>query len=45
VVGKSLELYYRGNGAFTREQRRAVYREALERGREVAGAVAKDPVT
>jgi hypothetical protein len=43
VVGKSLELYYRGNGAFTREQRRAVYREALERGREVAGAVAKTP--
>lgn len=45
LVGKSLELYYRGNRALTREQRRAVYRDALERGREVAGAVAKDPVT
>jgi hypothetical protein len=44
LVGKSLEFYYRGNGDFTREQRRAVYRDALERGREVAGAVAKDPV-
>jgi uncharacterized protein (DUF697 family) len=41
AVGKGLEYYYRGNAAFTREQRRAVYREALERGREVAGSVAK----
>jgi uncharacterized protein (DUF697 family) len=45
AVGKSLELYYRGNGAFTREQRRAVYKEALDRGREVAGAAAKDAVS
>jgi uncharacterized protein (DUF697 family) len=43
AVGKGLEYYYRGNAAFTREQRRAVYREALERGREVAQSAAKDP--
>jgi uncharacterized protein (DUF697 family) len=36
AVGKGLEFYYGGNAAFNREQRRAVYREALQRGREVA---------
>ena len=40
AVGKSLELYYRGNAAFTRDQRKAVYRAALERGRAVSGSVA-----
>jgi uncharacterized protein (DUF697 family) len=44
AVGKGLEFYYRGNAAFTREQRRAVYREALERGREVAQSAGKDSV-
>jgi hypothetical protein len=36
AVGKSLELFYRGNGGLTREQRRTIYRQALNRGREVA---------
>jgi len=40
VVGKSLELYYRGNGTMTRNERRSLYREALDRGREVASSVA-----
>jgi hypothetical protein len=42
AVGKGLEIYYRGNAAFTREQRKLLYREALERGREVAESVAQD---
>jgi len=44
AVGKSLELYYRGNGSLTRGQRRTVYREALDRGREVAASAAKVPL-
>src|ERR1700733_12111224 len=43
AVGKSLELFYRGNGSLSRGQRRQVYREALGRGREVAAAAAKVP--
>ena len=43
AVGKSLELYYRGQGTLTRGQRRMLYREALDRGREVAAAAAKEP--
>lgn len=43
AVGKSLEFYYRGNGSLNRGQRRLVYKEALDRGRQVAAAVAKDP--
>jgi uncharacterized protein (DUF697 family) len=43
AVGKSLELFYRGNGSLSRVQRRQVYREALGRGREVAAAAAKTP--
>jgi uncharacterized protein (DUF697 family) len=43
AVGKSLEFYYRGNGTLTRGQRRSLYREALDRGREVAAAVSKQP--
>lgn len=43
AVGKSLEFYYRGHGTLTRGQRRTVYREALDRGREVAAAAAKAP--
>lgn len=35
VVGKGLEHYYWGNSGYTRAQRRAVYREALQRGRMV----------
>ena len=45
AVGKSLELFYRGDGSLTKAQRRTVYREALDRGREVAAAVAKAPVS
>jgi len=45
VVGKSLELLYHGNAAFTREQRKHVYREALDRGRAVAGDAAKESVS
>jgi uncharacterized protein (DUF697 family) len=41
VVGKSLELYYRGNTALSRDQRRLLYRRALDRGREIAGTAAK----
>ena len=41
VVGKGLEHYYRGNAGYTRAQRRAVYREALERGRTVVESAAK----
>ena len=42
TVGKSLELYYGGNGNLSRGQRRLIYREALDRGREVAANVAKE---
>jgi uncharacterized protein (DUF697 family) len=41
AVGKSLEFYYRGNGTLTRRERRSLYREGLERGREVAASVAQ----
>jgi uncharacterized protein (DUF697 family) len=43
AVGKSLEFFYRGNGSLNRGQRRLVYREALDRGREIAAGVAKQP--
>lgn len=43
AVGKALELLYRGDGALSRGQRRLVYREALDRGREVAAGIAKEP--
>jgi uncharacterized protein (DUF697 family) len=43
AVGKGLEFFYRGNGNLTRRQRRFVYREGLNRGREVAAAVAEAP--
>jgi uncharacterized protein (DUF697 family) len=45
AVGKSLEFYYRGNATFTREQRRAVYREALQRGRDVAQSASEESVS
>jgi uncharacterized protein (DUF697 family) len=41
AVGKSLEFYYRGNGALDRGQRRLVYREGLDRGRQIAAGLAK----
>jgi len=41
VVGKGLEHYYRGNTAYTRAQRRLVYRKAFERGRSVVESAAK----
>ena len=37
VVGKSLERLYRVGYGFTREERRAVYEEAYEHGRQIAG--------
>jgi uncharacterized protein (DUF697 family) len=40
VVGKGLEHFYRGNSAYTRAERKAVYRAALERGRAVAESAA-----
>ena len=43
AVGKSLEFFYRGNGTLSRGQRRLVYREALDRGRQVAAGGAKQP--
>jgi len=44
AVGKSLEFYYRSNGTLSRGQRRLVYREALDRGRQVAATVTRHPV-
>jgi len=41
VVGKGLELFYLDRAAYNRRQRQAAYREAFERGREVAEAAAK----
>jgi hypothetical protein len=44
VVGKSLELLYSGNGSLSGGQRRSVYREALDRGREaIAATIHKEP--
>lgn len=37
VVGLSLERFYRLGYGFTRAERRAVYEEALEHGRQIAG--------
>ena len=37
VVGKSLERLYRLGYAFTRDERHAVYEEAYEYGRQIAG--------
>ncbi|HWZ29871.1 MAG TPA: hypothetical protein VNX18_00965 [Bryobacteraceae bacterium] len=37
VVGKSLERLYRMGYGFTREERRTVYEEAYEHGRQIAG--------
>jgi len=45
AAGKGLEVLYRGKGAFTREESRSVYREALDRGRELAGTVAKQALS
>jgi hypothetical protein len=36
-VGVSLERLYRLGYGFTREERRAVYEEAYEHGRQIAG--------
>ena len=41
AVGKGLEFYYGGNGTLPHGQRRSVYREALERGREIAAGLTK----
>jgi uncharacterized protein (DUF697 family) len=43
VVGKSLELFYSGNGALSRGQRRSAYKGALDRGREVSATALKEP--
>jgi len=42
AVGKSLEYYYHANRSYTDEERTEVYREALERGRDVAGSLGAD---
>ena len=42
ALGKSLEFYYRGNRALSRPERRSLYREALDRGREVAANAVKE---
>jgi len=36
AVGKSLEYYHHANRLYTDEQRAEVYRQALERGKDVA---------
>lgn len=38
AVGKALELLYTGNGRLSRQQRREIYQDAFQRGREVASA-------
>jgi hypothetical protein len=43
AVGKSLEFLYRGNGTLSRDKRRQMYREGLDRGREIAAGVTKQP--
>ena len=39
VVGLSLERFYRTGAAFTRQERRNAYEEALERGRTIAASL------
>ena len=39
VVGLSLERFYRTGAAYTREERRSSYEEALERGRRVVSSL------
>ncbi len=39
VVGLSLERFYRTGAAYTREERRSAYEDALERGRKVAASL------
>lgn len=39
VVGLSLERYYRLGKAYTRTERRVAYQEALERGKQIVGAM------
>ena len=41
AVGKALELHYGGQAMFSRNQRKLVYKQALERGRELAGTAAQ----
>jgi uncharacterized protein (DUF697 family) len=43
AVGKSLEFFYRGNATLSRGERRQMYREGLDRGREIAAGVTKQP--
>jgi uncharacterized protein (DUF697 family) len=43
AVGKALELFYSGNGTPSRGQRRTLYREGLQRGREISAAGAPAP--
>ena len=43
AVGKALALYYSGNGVLSRAQRRSVYREGLDRGREIAASGVSEP--
>lgn len=42
AVGKSLELYYGGGAPLSRSERRSLYREGLDRGRDVAATMAKE---
>ena len=39
VAGLSLERFYRTGAAYTRQERRSAYEQALERGREVAASL------
>jgi hypothetical protein len=39
AVGKGLEFLYSGNGTLSNGQRRSIYREALDRGRDLAARV------
>jgi len=42
AVGKSLEYYYHANRPYTSEQREEVYRQALERGKDVAASLSSN---
>lgn len=45
AVGKGLELLYRGSGGLSKAERRSIYREGLDRGREISASAAHEQVS
>jgi len=45
AVGKGLEYYHEGNQHYTDDQRKQVYRRGLERGRDVAASLTRQPAS